>query len=237
VSDQTEKRIQDLIPSGALNTLTRLVLTNAIYFNAAWATPFTQSATQDGPFTLLEGSRVTAPMMRQTGSFSYAKGSGLLAVELPYDGYELSMVILLPDAGQFESTEAALDGDQLEALLANLAAQQVALTMPKFEFTSDFSLRETLSDMGMPVAFSPSADLTGMASKRELFLSDVFHKAFVSVDENGTEAAAATAVVVGLTSMPAEPVEVKLDRPFLFLIRDRKTGTILFLGRVVDPRG
>ena len=237
VSDQTEKRIQDLIPSGALNTLTRLVLTNAIYFNAAWATQFEPSATQDGTFTLLDGSQVTVPMMRQTGSFLYAKDSGLLAVELPYDGYELSMVILLPEAGKFEGTEASLNGAQLEALLAGLSPQQVALTMPKFEFTSDFSLRETLSDMGMPVAFSPDADLTGMASQRELFLSDVFHKAFVSVDENGTEAAAATAVVVGLTSMPAELVEVKVDRPFLFLIRDRKTGAILFLGRVVNPKG
>jgi serpin B len=235
VSQQTEERIQDLIPSGALNELTRLVLTNAIYFNAAWATPFSKHTTRDGPFTLLDGSQATVPMMSQTGSFGYTEGSGYQAVELPYDGNELSMVILLPEEGQLDGFESSLDAAQLEALLAGLVPKQVNLTMPKFEFDSDFSLRETLSAMGMPVAFTADADLTGMASKRELSISDVFHKAFVSVDEDGTEAAAATAVVVGLTSMPANPVEVKVDRPFLFLIRDRGTGTLLFLGRVENP--
>jgi serpin B len=235
VSQQTEQRIQNLIPSGALNDATRLVLTNAIYFNAAWAMQFSKTATQDGPFTRLDGSQVTAPLMHLTESFGYAAGKGYQAVELPYDGRELSMVVLVPETGQFEGFESSLDAVQLDGILAKLSAQQVALTLPKFEFDSSFSLKATLSAMGMPVAFTGDADLTGMTSKRELLISDVFHKAFVTVDEDGTEAAAATAVVVGLTSMPVEPVEVKVDRPFLFLIRDLKTGAILFLGRVLDP--
>ncbi|MBN1139174.1 MAG: serpin family protein [Anaerolineae bacterium] len=235
VSQQTEGKIKDLIPAGVLDSLTRLVLTNAIYFNAAWAMPFDKGMTKDGAFTLLDGSQVQVPMMKQTGSLGYAKGQGYQAVELPYDGQELSMVILLPAEGQFAAFEGSLDAAQVEAILQELAPGQVALTMPRFKFDSQFSLKDALSQMGMPLAFSFDADFSGMTGDRELFIGAVLHKAFVSVDEAGTEAAAATAVEMSLESAPETPAEVTVDRPFLFLIRDRKTGTLLFLGRVVDP--
>jgi serpin B len=236
VSNQTEGRIEDLIPPGLITELTRLVLTNAIYFNAAWNTPFEPELTEDGPFHTLDGGQTTVPMMRQTESLGYARGSGYQAVELPYDGRELSMVILLPEAGQFEAFEGALGFEQVENILEDLTYQQVALTMPKFEVESDFSLAGALAALGMQHAFTADADFSGMTGGRDLFISDVVHKAFVSVDEAGTEAAAATAVVMELTSaMPEEPVEVRVDRPFVFLIRDIETGAILFVGRVVDP--
>jgi len=235
VSDQTENRIKDLIPQGVIDKLTRLVLTNAIYFNAAWAEPFKKDLTTDGPFHLLDGSQVTVPMMRQTTSFGYAEGEGYQAVELPYDGRELAMVIFLPEAGKVETFENSLDARQVEAIIESLQYREVALTMPKFEIESDFSLVEALSAMGMPVAFSASADFSGMDGTRNLCIGDVIHKAFVSVDEAGTEAAAATAVVMKLTAMPEPAVGVTVDRPFIFLIRDIETGTILFVGRVVNP--
>ncbi len=236
VSEQTEGKIEDLIPQGAIDTLTRLVLTNAIYFNAAWATPFKVEMTEDGPFHGLEGESVTVPMMHQTASFGYAEGQGYQAVELPYDGYELSMVILLPEAGQFVEVESTLVAQEIDALLGRLNMQQVALTMPKFKVESSFSLVDALKALGMPSAFSEAANFSGMDGTRELFITDVLHKAFVDVDEEGTEAAAATAVIVGLkAAMPQEPVEVTVDRPFMFLIRDMKTGAVLFVGRVMDP--
>jgi serpin B len=173
--------------------------------------------------------------MRQTTSLGYAGGEGYQAVELPYDGGELSMVILLPDAGNLAAFEDSLDAGQVDAILAGLAYQQVALTMPKFEFESDFHLRAALARLGMPTAFSSDADFSGMTGKRELFIAEVLHKAFVSLDEAGTEAAAATAVMMQLTGVPESLVEVTVDHPFLFLIRDLETGTILFVGRVVDP--
>jgi serpin B len=236
VSDQTGGKIKDLIPQGMLDKLTRLVLTNAIYFNAAWGTPFEKSLTQDGAFHLQNGSQVTVPMMRQTTSLGYAEGQNYQAVELPYDGRQLSMVILLPKEGQFDAFESAMDADQVNAILKNLRQRQVALSLPRFKIESEFSLAQTLAAMGMPDAFSSQADFSGMDGTRNLFISDVVHKAFVSVDESGTEAAAATAVVMKLTSvMPEQPVEVTVDRPFIFLIRDIPTGTILFVGRVVNP--
>jgi len=235
VSDQTEGRIEDLIPQGVIDALTRLVLTNAIYFNAAWQYPFDEDITEDGTFYLLDGGEVIVPMMSQTESLSYAEGDGYQAVELLYDGGELSMVILLPQAGQFDTFEGSLDAQQVDGIIAGLEAGEVALTMPKFEFESDFGLKETLATMGMPVAFSGDADFSGMTGNRDLFIADVIHKAFVSVDEAGTEAAAATAVVMTLTAAPEIPVEVTIERPFIFLIRDIETGTILFVGRIVDP--
>ncbi|HEY49205.1 MAG TPA: serpin family protein [Dehalococcoidia bacterium] len=235
VSEQTEGRIEDLIPPDAIDALTRLVLTNAIYFNAAWLYPFDEDMTEDGDFHLLDGGRVTVPMMKQTESYGYAEGEGYQAVELLYDGRELSMVILLPEEGQFGAFEGSLDAERLDAILDDLARGEVALTMPKFEFESEFSLAKTLAAMGMPVAFSGSADFSGMTGNRELFIGNVLHKAFVSVDEAGTEAAAATAVIMELSAAPGMPVEVTLDRPFVFLIRDIETGSILFLGRVANP--
>ena len=238
VSDQTKKRIQDLIPAGVVSPLTRLVLTNAIYFDAAWQHPFPKEATHDAPFTRLDGSRVQVPMMRKSAPFGCAKGEGYQAVELPYVGRQLAMVVLLPDAGEFAAFEGSLDAARLEGILEDLEGQEVALTLPKFRFETPLGLAKILADMGMPDAFSPGqADFSGMDGAKDLFIQDVLHKAFVAVDEAGTEAAAATAVVIGLTAMPATPVEVTVDRPFLFLIRDRETGAILFLGRVLDPSG
>jgi serpin B len=236
VSNQTEGRIKDLIPQGAISELTRLVLTNAIYFNAAWAYPFDEKVTENGPFYLLDGGQVTVPMMKQTESFGYADGEGYQAVELPYDGDELSMVILLPASGNFKAFEEGLQAQKVSDIISGLRPTQVALTMPKFEFDSEFSLADTLAAMGMPIAFSPDeADFSGMTGNHDLFISDVIHKAFVAVDEAGTEAAAATAVIMNLTSVPEPPVEVTLDRPFIFLIRDIETGSILFIGRVLNP--
>ena len=235
VSDQTEGRIEDLIPQGLIDILTRLVLTNAIYFNAAWQYPFSEDATKDSTFYLLNGKEVTVPMMSQTESFGYTDGADYQAVELPYDGGELSMVIFLPQDGHFETFEEALDTEQVNAIVNTLEQRQVALTMPKFEFESAFKLKPTLAAMGMPVAFSESADFSGMTGVRDLYISEVVHKAFVSVDEAGTEAAAATAVIMKITALPPEPVEVTVNRPFIFLIRDIETDAILFLGRVVDP--
>jgi len=236
VYNQTEKRIEDLIPQGAIDEWTRLVLTNAIYFNAAWAYPFDEGVTADGPFYLLDGGQVTVPMMKQTQFFGYTEGTGYQAVELPYDGNELSMVILLPEAGNFEAFEETLNAQQVSDIISSLQPTHIALTVPRFEFDSEFSLKDTLADMGMPIAFSPDeADFSGMDGRTvhpKLFISNVVHKAFVAVDEAGTEAAAATAVIVGIISMPGE---VTIDRPFIFLIRDIETGAILFVGRVLNP--
>lgn len=236
VSEQTEERIKDLIPQGAINELTRLVLTNAIYFNAAWQYPFNDDATTQGDFFLLNGNRISVPMMRQTESFGYMKGDGYQALELPYDGRELSMVILLPEQGKFASFEALLSKQVVDSIIQKVGYQRIALSMPKFEYESSFGLKQALSTLGMKDAFVPgAADFSGMDGGRDLLIQDVLHKAFVSVDEAGTEAAAATAVVVGVTSLPPEPIEVKVDRPFICLIRDIKTGTVLFVGRVSSP--
>jgi serpin B len=236
VSYETEGRIKDLIPQDAIDRFTRLVLTNAIYFNAAWEHPFDKHMTSDAPFYLIDGSDVMMPMMRQTESFGYSRGPDCLAVELPYDGEELSMLILLPDKGRFEVFEEGLDAHVMDTIINSLQSARITLTMPRFEFASEFSLKDTLAAMGMPVAFTEYADFSGMTGNHELSISEVVHKAFVSVDEAGTQAAAATAVIVGVTSVPVEPpVQVTIDRPFIFLIRDTETGAILFLGRVMNP--
>jgi serpin B len=235
VSEQTEGKIEDLIPPGMLDATTRLVLTNAIYFNAAWADPFEELATSDGPFYLLDGSQVTASLMQQTETFGYARGDGYQLVELPYSGHEMSMVILLPDEGGYEAFEEGLDASTVEAMLNGASSQRLNLTMPRFEFDDQFSLGETLADMGMPLAFSNQADFSGMTGQRDLFISAVVHKAFVAVDEQGTEAAAATAVGMAMSAIQADPAQVRIDRPFVFFIRDIQTGTILFVGRVLDP--
>jgi serpin B len=235
IAEQTEGRIKDLIPAGAIDSMTRLVLTNAIYFNAAWQFPFDEARTEDGSFTKIDGSQVTVPMMAAQESFGYAAGEGYQAVDLLYDGGELSMVVLVPSPGTFEQFQAGLDAEQVSDILDGLSRQQVALTLPKFEFESQFALSSVLQSMGMTEAFSPEADFSGMTGKPELFISDVIHKAFVAVDESGTEAAAATAVIMKLSAMPGEAVKVIVDRPFVFLIRDLETGTILFVGRVMDP--
>lgn len=235
VSEQTEEKIKDLLPSGSIDQLTRLVLTNAIYFNAAWESQFEPEATIVSQFHLLTDKDVTIRLMQQTELFGYTRGTNYQAVELPYDGHELSMVILLPPLDQFQAFEAGLTSQQVSEITGRLKNQSVALSLPKFKVESEFGLKETLSAMGMPVAFTDEADFSGMDGKRDLVIKDVVHKAYVAVDENGTEAAAATGVIVGVTSMPAETVEVTIDHPFIFFIRDIQTGAILFLGRVVDP--
>lgn len=236
VEAQTEGRIADLIPSGALDALTRLVITNAIYFNAAWASPFEAARTRREAFYRLDGRVIETPMMRQTTSLGYARASDAQAVELPYDGHELSMVIVLPDADQFANWEQTLSVDRLNRLVTKLRRQRVALTMPSFETTSKLSLSQALRALGMTTAFSDRADFSGMTGQRNLHISDAIHQAFVSVDEAGTEAAAATAVMVSLAAMmPEKAVELRIDRPFFLLIRDIETGEWLFMGRILDP--
>ncbi|MFW6150645.1 MAG: serpin family protein [Chloroflexota bacterium] len=236
VEKQTEERIKDLIAQGMIDELTRLVLTNAIYFNAAWASQFEEDATSPGTFHLLDGGEVEVPMMHQTESFRHVKNDNFQAVELPYDGHELSMVVLMPAAGEFEEFERSLDNEMMAEAIDSLQSGRVKLTMPKFRVESSFNLNDALSEMGMGVAFEHAfADFSGMDGTRRLYITDVVHKAFVDVDEKGTEAAAATAVMVGLESAPAEPVSITIDHPFVFLIRDMETGTILFTGRVTNP--
>ncbi len=235
VAEQTEDRIKDLIPQGAITNGTRLVLTNAVYFNASWKESFDEDMTQDGEFTTPEGP-VTVPMMQQTTNYGYAEGENYQAVELPYDGDELSMVILVPDAGKFSEVEAGVNGAFVENLVSSIGYTEVVLKMPKFSFTDSFSVKKMLKAMGMEAAFKPGdANFSGIDGSFELFIQDVIHKAFVAVDEAGTEAAAATAVIVGITSEPDEQIEVTINRPFIFFIRDIETGAVVFVGRVVDP--
>jgi serpin B len=236
VSDVTEGRIENLIPPGAITPDTRLVLTNAIYFLGAWLHPFDEAATRDAPFDLVDGTEVTARMMTQQESFRYASGDGYQAVELPYVGNELAMFILVPDTGRFEAFESSLDAAGVDAMISELAYQELRLSMPRFTFSWQSSLTRILSDLGMPSAFGDQADFSGMDGTRNLAIQDVIHQAFVAVDEEATEAAAATAVVIGLTSVQTEqPLVLTIDRPFVFVIRDLETGTILFFGRVLDP--
>jgi serpin B len=232
VAGQTENRIQDLIPEGVISALTRLVLTNAVYFNAAWQTPFDEADTTEGAFTRLDGTEVTVPMMRQTADMDWASGSGWQAVALPYEREELGMALILPD--DFEAFESSLDLAALDAILDALSLHSVDITLPKFSFDSSFSLKDALISLGMTDAFDDRSDFSGMDGSLDLYIEAVLHKAFVDVNEAGTEAAAATAVVVNWRGLP-EPTAIVLDRPFLFLIWDGPTGAILFLGRVVDP--
>jgi serpin B len=173
--------------------------------------------------------------MYQNVELRYVDGSGYQAIELPYTGGELSMLVILPDQGAFAGWAGGLDPALLNEVVSGLATRQVALTLPRFSFTSEVALKEALHRLGMAQAFSDSADFRGMTGQRELFTDEVFHKAFVAVDEEGTEAAAATAVVMGRVSMPLDPIAMVVDSPFLFLIRDVATGTLLFLGHVVNP--
>ena len=237
VSDHTEERIQDLIPQGAINSDTRLVLSNAIYFKATWLESFEESLTEDKVFHGLDGEEFMTPMMSLGSdvSFQYYQGEGFQAVDLPYVGGQVSMLVIVPDEGKFTDFDVNLNSEILDEIIGNLAYQPMYLNFPKFEFETEISLATILAKMGMPSAFNDGADFSGMTGTKDLFISDVFHKAFVSVDEEGTEAAAATAVVMSLTSAPENPLHLEVDRPFLFLIRDIQTNSILFMGRVVEP--
>ena len=237
VEEKTRGRIRDLLGPGSIDPYTRLVITNAVYFKGSWRDPFEESATREGSFTTAAGEEVTVPMMHQTESFPYLEADGCRAVELPYADNSSSMICLLPD-GDINEFEQALTEQRLIDIITRLRSTEVELAMPSFEFTSQFGLSDVLKTMGMTMPFdSQEADFSGMTGRRELYISAVIHKAFVKVDEEGTEAAAATAVVMALTSAAPEPepIVLSLDRPFLFLIHDKITGSVLFMGRVADP--
>ena len=238
VEKQTRGKIKDLIPEGVLDSTTRLVLTNAIYFKGNWARQFKKDQTQGGAFTLIGGRTIQVPMMNQTAEFRYMETQTLQALELPYVDKELSMVILLPkEKDGLSKLEETLTSEELSQWLARLFSREVVVSIPKFKATTQFSLASVLQSMGMTDAFSGSADFSGMDGKKDLFISAVIHKAYVDVNEEGTEAAAATGVVMKLTSLgPSETPVFRADHPFLFLIRDNKSGGILFIGRVMDPK-
>jgi serpin B len=238
IAQQTHDKIADLLPAGSIDASTRLVLANAIYFNAKWAAPFAKESTRDGAFNPEQGGAVTAPMMTTQASYAYMSGQGYQAIALPYRG-GVSMLALVPDAGQLTAFEAGLDEARLQSILDGLANRLVLLTLPKFEYHSNsISLRSQLVALGMADAFDPStADFSGMDGQRDLFIGDGYHKAVVRVDEEGTEAAAATAVNMRATSALVDPpLNLTIDRPFIFLIRDDATGALLFMGRMVNPK-
>ena len=243
VSDETEDKIRDLTPPGLIDGLTRMVLVNAVYFNGGWLYPFDEHLTTRESFRLLDGGTTDVEMMRATEYFGYAAGDGYQTVDLPYVGDELSMAVLLPDQGRFEEFEGRLDASFVDQALDQVVERYVALELPRFEFDAAFRLGEALKAMGMSAAFDAgAADFSGMdglscatGDDGCLYVADVVHKAFVSVDEAGTEAAAATGVMMTTESAKPRPVAVRVDRPFIFLIRDRATGTVLFLGRVTEP--
>jgi serpin B len=235
VSDRTERKIKDMVPAGALDASTRLVLANAIYFNADWDSPFKRFNTKSGTFHLLDGDEIQVPMMYQAERLLYAKGEGYQLVELPYVQREIVMDILIPNPGEFRAVVSSLDASRVIEILRELDYQGVMLTLPKFEFESDFALSDTLAEMGMPSAFSLAADFSGMDGARDLNISEVLHKAFISVDEEGAEAGAASTVFAQVISGLGPAIEVKMDRPFVFWIRDLPTGTVLFVGRVLNP--
>ena len=232
VAARTRDRIKDLIPQGVLDALTRLVLTNAIYLKAAWLHPFKDAV--PSTFHRVDGSTVEARSMSLSEALTYGAGEGYQAVRLPYVG-GVSMVVIVPDAGKLELLERGLDGAALRRIVSGLSGAQVTLSMPKFSFRSNALLKDALSELGMEVAFSGRADFSGMTKQEPLAIADVIHQAFIAVDEKGTEAAAATAVVMRATSAPQRQVELRIDRPFLFLIQDDETGAILFMGRLLDP--
>lgn len=245
VEGRTEHRIKDLIPLGGVKPDTRLVLVNAIYFLGDWATPFEHEATHPAPFHLTASESRDVPTMNRTDRFRIGQKDGVTALEIPYKGGELSMMLLVPDGIEgLAAVEGALEARKLDALVSAMKEERVRLALPKFEVNPGASLPlgEDLKALGMPLAFDLNqADFTGIANPPDpadrLVIGEVFHKGFVRVDEKGTEAAAATAVMMLRTgsAMREPPRQLKVDRPFLFLIRDNASGFVLFLGRVSDP--
>lgn len=245
VADRTGDRIEDLLPEGSLDEFTRLVLTNAVYFAANWAEPFEEGATRQAEFATIDGESVDVPTMRN-GEVNLPYGEATLragdvqAVELPYVGEEVSMLVVLPAADAFESVADAFDGEDLRSVLDALERREGSVELPRFEFESGFALRPVLEALDMVEAFDPDgADFTGMydaeSASENLFVDDVYHDTYLAVDEKGTEAAAATGVVMSADSAPMDPFEFVANRPFLFAIRDRPTEAVLFVGRVGDP--
>lgn len=237
VSEKTNDKIKDLLPRGVLTPDTAMVLVNAIYFKADWMYQFDPNETREAPFHLLDGSDVQVEMMSQSLSgIPYARGNGYQAIELPYQGKTAVMDIIVPDEGKFNEFESALDTQKLNEILEGVQpGGAIELGLPKFDFTSDFALQDHLIAMGMPDAFDGRADFSGMTSERRLFIDAILHKAFVAVDEKGTEAAAATAVIMKETAALQPDASLIIDRPFLFVIRAVPSGQILFVGRVLNP--
>ena len=237
VERETDGRIKNLLAEDKITPSTRLVLTNAIYFNAAWKVPFDPQFTRPGPFTRLDGSSKSASMMSGSQPATYARLNNLQAAVLPYAGDELSLLILLPDAGEFDAVEQTLGRELLGEVDAQQRGVALNIHLPKFGVEQDLDLVPALRALGVVDLFD-AADLSGIDGTGRLIVSDVLHKAFVDVSETGTEAAAATAVLMGESGARVhepEPVTLTVDRPFLFLIRDRATGAVIFVGRVLDP--
>ena len=241
VEQQTDDKIKDLLQPGALSSRTRLVLTNAIYFKGDWQMQFDKAQTKDEDFHLSAVQNAKASMMHREGGFNYFDGGTFQILEIPYKSAELSMIILLPnEVGGLFALEQSLTAPNTKQWLGRLRpVPKVILTFPKFKMTRQFELQDTLGAMGMTLAFDAHADFSGMTGNRDFFISAAIHKAYIDVDEEGTEAAAATAVVMRsmlLVRMqqPAPPV-FRADHPFVFLIRDKRSGSILFMGRVSDP--
>ena len=237
VSERTRAKINDLFAPGTLDATTRMVLVNAVYFNGKWLHPFDKRRTRQAPFFPAPGKDVKVQTMNQKRKFPYAEDGQVQLLDLPYAGGELSMVVVLPRARDgLNALESDFGQEKLSAWTKALAQTEVVVSLPKFRAVSEFSLGETLASMGMREAFTRSADFSGITGGKDLFISAVVHKAFVDVNEEGTEAAAATGVAMRLTAVRSAPPKVFLaDHPFLFLIRDRASGSILFMGRVVNP--
>ncbi|HPB51841.1 MAG TPA: serpin family protein [Myxococcota bacterium] len=237
VAEQTRDRIPDLLPEGSISPATALVLTNAIYFKASWRNKFDKEDTVDDEFTRLDGATVGVKMMKAYDELRHFVGDGYEYLEIPYVGDKVVMALILPDAGRFDEVEAGLSGDAFASMVQGSVDAAGYLRMPRFTFEFESSLNDSLKAMGMTAAFSAGgADFSGIDGiPGNLFISLVQHKSFVAVDEEGTEAAAATAVVMDETSAPMDTFDMTFDRPFMFAIVDQLTGAVLFVGRVVDP--
>ena len=237
VEDHTKSRISNLFPPGSIDSRTRMVLASAIYFLGKWQNPFKTAADQ-GTFRLVSGGTRRADFMQQTARFNYSQTLDRQVLELPYAGTGIAFDIILPrTADGLASIEHSIRSGDVTTWLGSLAVRNVHVTMPKFRVESQFSLKEALSRMGMPLAFSDHADFSGIDGKGQLAISEAMHKAYVDVTEEGTEAAAATGLTMRATAMikPEPPIEFLADHPFLFLIRDTRSGVILFIGRLMDP--
>jgi serpin B len=238
VSEKTKAKIPELLPQGSISELTRVVLTNAIYFKGNWAEAFKKEETKDESFQAPSGT-ITTPMMHRTASMGYAETDEVSLVELPYKDSDLALLVALPkQADRLDDIESDISGGKVDGWAKSLGPAHVVLSMPKFTFSWGRSIKPELEQLGIKAAFSSQADFSGISGKagKSLALSDVFHKAFVLVDEVGTEAAAATGAVTVVTSMPMETV-MKVDHPFLFFVRNKKSGDVLFAGRVSNPKG
>ena len=245
VEQRTNGKIKDLIPSGALSPMAPVVITNAVYFKGKWEQEFDKSKTQKEDFSLVSGEKVQAMMMGrlyENNRTNYAEDGAAQAIELPYQGRNTSMVLILPKeegAGGIGFVEQELADGKLAQWRAALTPEKVSIYMPKFRLEETYGLEKVLSGMGMPTAFSDAADFGNMTDERNLKIGRVIHKVYVDVDEEGTEAAAATAVIMQATAYPM-PEQIKVfraDRPFFFAIVEKDSGAVLFLGKVMDPRG